>query len=399
MVNTRFQTSKIVSKDNPPETSNRCNTSYISIVSTDRDEKNEENDILTELRNKLAVAGYQIKELEDVVEKKEIKIQYLSNKCEKQQLVIENLHKTIKELTETTKSSNGVSAETQTDSCEFSPNSTQTVAVPDILMDKKPADGYVGGCLSNKSISSKPKILLLGDSHARTGGEILNNNFPNFETLSVVKPNAKIEAVLNNAIQLTKDFSKEDYIIIIGGTNNALTGAHLNRDFLEKVCNCFNKTNVILCAVPFWLNRPILNEFINSVNMEMYNIFSKVDRFHYADSNVFLSHNDYTRHGLHLNIKGKNKLFSWIKFYIVRGLATNSFCQFHQSGNIIEIVPSVSSNQPGGIDQCFVSLDVSFDDEQAAGLEGGGVSTNGLGVWTKIGKVQSQDLKEGTPTY
>ncbi|KAK9720973.1 hypothetical protein QE152_g21779 [Popillia japonica] len=89
-ISMRSQTAK--TKKVQVETCSASNTSYVSIVSRER-EKNPEGALLVELRDKLATANYQVKELEEKIEQKDYKIEYLNNKCENQHKIIENLRR------------------------------------------------------------------------------------------------------------------------------------------------------------------------------------------------------------------------------------------------------------------------------------------------------------------
>lgn len=162
---------------------------------------------------------------------------------------------------------------------------------------------------------TRPRVLLLGDSQARFGGDILTDLLPNFEILNIFKPNATTEKVLENVSDLTRHFTNKDFVILMCGTNDALCGTRLNIDFMEDVGMILRNTNVILCSTPYWNNRSVLNQFIYDINTNMYNVLNGGNTF-YIDTNRVLTKSDFTRHGLHMNRSGRVKLFSAISFLI-----------------------------------------------------------------------------------
>jgi len=72
----------------------------------------------------------------------------------------------------------------------------------------------------------KKKILFLADSHGRYCGEKLQNSLGNsYEVCTIFKPNAKLEQVIEDVENLTKNFSLEDTVIIQAGTNGCFSFA------------------------------------------------------------------------------------------------------------------------------------------------------------------------------
>lgn len=77
----------------------------------------------------------------------------------------------------------------------------------------------------------KGKILLVALSHGRGLAEELRkrNSVCGRNVVTLFKPNACIEGVVENLVSLTSGFSSDDYVIVLGGTNNAPRGAGVNR--------------------------------------------------------------------------------------------------------------------------------------------------------------------------
>ncbi|KAK9702720.1 hypothetical protein QE152_g29779 [Popillia japonica] len=106
-MSTRSQRNKNSSKLQQSATGNIGHTSYVSVISALRTEKNDESEILTELRNRLAFSDYVVEELKCKVEEYEERAKYYKSKYENQITVNENLQKTITELINQIKSCNG----------------------------------------------------------------------------------------------------------------------------------------------------------------------------------------------------------------------------------------------------------------------------------------------------
>lgn len=171
--------------------------------------------------------------------------------------------------------------------------------------------------LMPKKRQHKPRVLLATDSHGRRCSELLNDHLKNqFEVTSIIKPNAKFNQVTENLENLTTNFTEEDYVVIIGGTNdvpdantrNFNSRTHFNFNVFN---NLTKKTNVIFPGVLRRFDQPALNYKIkdlnNYFNKNISDLADKTQNFVQVN-NFKLTRSDHTKHGLHLNFKGKTKL-------------------------------------------------------------------------------------------
>ncbi|KAK9722658.1 hypothetical protein QE152_g19560 [Popillia japonica] len=90
-----------------------------AITSNDKEE-NEECGLLTELRDKLAAANYTVGELYEKIDEKDKLIAYYRDRYENQKAITENLHKAIHELSSRMTTTVSVS-DAQTQTCLSSP--------------------------------------------------------------------------------------------------------------------------------------------------------------------------------------------------------------------------------------------------------------------------------------
>ncbi|CAH1990808.1 unnamed protein product [Acanthoscelides obtectus] len=88
---------------------------------------------------------------------------------------------------------------------------------------------------------NKYKILLLSDDFGRNIVYILRKMLPlqNFAVEMILSPNALISDVIKNVDVLTADFNEMDYVIILAGSNDALSKGFIKanelKDKLEAV--------------------------------------------------------------------------------------------------------------------------------------------------------------------
>lgn len=166
--------------------------------------------------------------------------------------------------------------------------------------------------VSNSNMSGKNKrrnkILLLADSQGRQCGSIMAKLFNNmdYSTLSIYKPNGTFENITEDVFNLCKDFTKTDHIIIFGGSNNAVMKQYLSECYLNQLRKILRHTNICLLLTPLWNKNISFNSVILQNNFMLHNTFK--DHAKIINTNSILQNKDFTRHGLHINYKGKLKL-------------------------------------------------------------------------------------------
>jgi hypothetical protein len=165
-----------------------------------------------------------------------------------------------------------------------------------------------------KTKNKKSRVLLLADSHGRECSTLLSKNLKNFDVETFFKPGAPLNEVVNSARDLVKDFNKDDFLIVLGGTNDIedKTNKHLPQifDSLNKVVPLSQKTNVIINTVPFRFDMPELNSKIKETNKLIHNTINNLKTKNAKNLGICflnerLKREHYTKHGLHLNQSGK----------------------------------------------------------------------------------------------
>jgi len=216
--------------------------------------------------------------------------------------------------------------------------------------DKITAPGkrnHVGAKVKSRNrCHQHPKINLACDSHGREmyyHMEQVNEN--NYKICNFTQPGAPIEKIISqikNDMDLKK-FTKEDFVVLIGGTNNISHNTlsenpyFLNKftTYMERQIGSFEHTNLILSTIPYrhdLIEGSMENELIMDVNFIIRNIAHNHKNIHLLDLH-FLDRNHHTRHGLHINKRGKKFVAKEIFKIIAK-------CKLQEDSGIQTVVPS-----------------------------------------------------------
>jgi hypothetical protein len=142
--------------------------------------------------------------------------------------------------------------------------------------------------------------------------ELQHNLDKKFEVQGTVKPSCELSSILNTGIKDITNLTTNDVVVEWGGTrdvsrNEAIAGVSHIRKFVEK----YNNTNVLVMELP---DRCDLSA--NScVNVECKSFSRKLRKYmqpfkHASVVEIYCNRSHYTRHGLHLNYKGRSFLLS-----------------------------------------------------------------------------------------
>jgi hypothetical protein len=125
-----------------------------------------------------------------------------------------------------------------------------------------------------------------------------------------MKANARLRDLINTAKSELRKLTKTDSIIMIGGSNDIDKNVYgSNRTSIRNFLEGTHNTNVILVEVPVRYDmgaRSPINEQIESYNRKLHKVTKSFT--HVKLVKVTTNRDDFTKHGLHLNNKGKEKL-------------------------------------------------------------------------------------------
>lgn len=181
-----------------------------------------------------------------------------------------------------------------------------------------------------QQVTHKPRVLMLADSHGRQATQHITNSLNDeYDVATIFKPNAKTCDVLEDVKKLFSNFTTDDYAIIMTGTNDILSNSNVSKNVYDAIKYLYNRCNLIYISVPYWYGKHSLNERIYEHNNRMFDFFKNtiknVDCF--IDINALINAGDKTKHGLHLNIMGKHKLFAHIgKIIKLQNVKLSRYC-------------------------------------------------------------------------
>lgn len=171
----------------------------------------------------------------------------------------------------------------------------------------------------NLSCKSKRKVLVLSDSHGKDISLLLQSHLGNtFEVFNLCRPSAKMEQVLCDVEKYTEKMTKDDFIVLIAGSNNISPKCKpiLSLYVEDKLTFLKNKSNLILVLPPTRHDRPYLNDEVAQCIKDITHDPITKD-LTFVHTNSFDRHM-FTKHGQHFNKKGKEVLSNRIGVCIVK---------------------------------------------------------------------------------
>lgn len=169
----------------------------------------------------------------------------------------------------------------------------------------------VGLGLSRKKSPDAGKIRLFADSHLRNCALKLKGELDELDIKGTIKPNAPLNIVTKDILEECSDANKNDFIVIMGGTNDIAKNEsnEVVSALKSSLINLMN-TNVIVIDVPFRHDLPVfscVNKAVVDTNIKIKNICKHFKNVHLLEASK-IDRTFHTRHGLHLNNKGKDTL-------------------------------------------------------------------------------------------
>lgn len=104
---------------------------------------------------------------------------------------------------------------------------------------------------------------------------------PNYSIESIIKPHAFYESVIEDVVSLSKQFGKNDCILIIAGANNFVKGKYPSFKKLNSKLRHITHTNIVLTSVsPKLYERN--KQFVFKYNRALQHYALKLDNYAYA---------------------------------------------------------------------------------------------------------------------
>ena len=172
-----------------------------------------------------------------------------------------------------------------------------------------------------KSHNTKSRhIRIIGDSHLKgTAGKLKLHLNSQFSVLSIIKPNAKTNLVLDNQQEELKLLGKKDFLIVSAGTNDLNTPiANINNSIAPLITfvNKMDHTDVLVVNIPYRydLGQDPVSIGVKRKTARYSKKLQELSKLYPHISTIVASPNReyYTKHGLHLNNYGKETLVKQI---------------------------------------------------------------------------------------
>jgi hypothetical protein len=164
---------------------------------------------------------------------------------------------------------------------------------------------------SSEHQDGRPGFVILGDSHARgIASELLQQSNHQISATGYVKPNAGLAELLRMAKSDLNKLSRMDAVIVIGGSNDiGKTELNTNLTSIVKFLDVLQHTNVIIAELLVRYDTgatPWIYEQIKQYNKKLGKVTKSQKQAKLIRITTDRKH--YTKHGLHLNSRGKESM-------------------------------------------------------------------------------------------
>jgi hypothetical protein len=140
--------------------------------------------------------------------------------------------------------------------------------------------------------------------------EISNNLGKNFKVTGTVIPGSRLENITNLADGEINTLGKSDAVIVIGGANEVNKNeTNIGLKHLRQLVENSRNTNIMVVTAPHRYDlqdSACVNKEIVVFNRKLHKMVKTADNVKILQTT--LNRNDFTRHGMHLNILGKEKV-------------------------------------------------------------------------------------------
>jgi TolA-binding protein len=162
----------------------------------------------------------------------------------------------------------------------------------------------------NKRVS-KPKLLLLADSH---GADVLRPlckiRRNDYDATADIIQNGTSDRILLNFKEKIAEFKKSDCVVIMCGSMDYNINPIYNTiTLLNEAVKLASHTNIVICDIPYSVNEYAsnYNKFVKRFNTTLHKKIDKADYLWQMRYNINLHVDDYNMNGNWFNWRGKYK--------------------------------------------------------------------------------------------
>lgn len=168
------------------------------------------------------------------------------------------------------------------------------------------------------------KVIVIGDSHARDlAAELSASLGKSFEVMGTIMPGSGLRHITGLANRDTNQLQHDEFVIICGGANDINKNeSKIGLRNIRKFALQNKHTNVITISPPHrhdLQDSSCINGEMQVYNRKLHKILKDMNHVTIIDTNY--TREDFTRHGLHMNSAGKEKLAGTIGHVITNILA------------------------------------------------------------------------------
>lgn len=132
--------------------------------------------------------------------------------------------------------------------------------------------------IKNKFSKSK-QLLILADELGKGLNMSLRKyeKLQNYEISSFIKPNATLTSVMQGMDKSTMNFTIDDYVLVMGGSNDIKNRAYPSfKNICVQLKKC-NHTNIIVSSIPYSKN-DVINNYIFKFNSKLNELIRRLNR-------------------------------------------------------------------------------------------------------------------------
>lgn len=207
----------------------------------------------------------------------------------------------------------------------------------------------------SSSVFQKEVVRIVGDSQTRQMSSLLREILPaRFLVEGKTMPGAGALHVLETAKQDSRH-RKIDHLILLCGTNDVHSRRPIDmHPALKDLERNTNIGRIIFLAIPHRFDlhpRSAVHKVTRKLNESIYDFCLSSQKSDFIDLN--LNHHHHTRHGLHINLKGKERLCKHLKTRLMKATS---------SPPLAAPIPGLCSSLDcsGAVDDTLITVDFTL---------------------------------------
>ncbi|KAG8317253.1 hypothetical protein J6590_031384 [Homalodisca vitripennis] len=189
--------------------------------------------------------------------------------------------------------------------------STRENKVPSRKCTDSNYQANIDNTLNRVSMNDQSKFLICSDSHGRDLAWYINKNQRTRTAVGFVRPGGRSSEILNHRNITNELKTKNDVLVIICGSNDiSKNEADVAIDSMESTIKKTGNNKIILVDLPIRYDLPLwssVNKLQKKTNIAIKELCRKYDNVSIVEVSKAMRQL-HTRHGLHLNSKGKKWL-------------------------------------------------------------------------------------------